>query len=186
MSAPGTLVEGSNVEVTTSLGDVIKGNVTLVVPENGLVVISKDDEEIYLSLPSLKSVKVLTDAPENNNITNNNNAMKPKKLQEAELDQITQHELAMIQKRRLELESLGTGVSVRAQVIFDSIKKQLKCTWDDDVIVVLGAIYIKKPYRMQDVEGGDEMSRDYVRKTLEKIRQKNRFSDEEDITVDDF
>jgi len=175
---------GSTVELTTSLGDVVTGVVSIVVPENGLVVLEvlgkkgEIEDQVFLSLSSLKSIKVLKEAETGGGEERNRKlqALK-KKIGDNEQESITEKEVAAIKKRQTDLEMIGKGVSKEGQLVFDNLQKTLKCSWNGDVIVILGSVRVKNPYRVKDVEGGDKSSREYVCKTLEGIRKKFKLKD---------
>jgi hypothetical protein len=81
--------------------------------------------------------------------------------------------IAEMKKVLGEMQYLKVGASVRAQYIFDFLRKTMPCEWiDEESFRVLGEVTLKPPYTPEQCEGPDGPALSRVKKVLTGVLEK--------------
>eukprot|EP00871_Galdieria_phlegrea_P005150 jgi/Galph1/5636/GphlegSOOS_G4216.1 len=88
------------------------------------------------------------------------------------LEALKMREEQAVEKAQKEFSRIGLGVTEEAQAIFDALCKTLPCHWEEDTIVILENIRLKKPYRVGNLEGNEPEALGRIKVVLQNELQK--------------
>ncbi|EME28914.1 Protein LSM12 [Galdieria sulphuraria] len=162
-------IVGLEVEIFTFDGKEYRGIVyTYDADANCVVLARKSQDSLKSDLRILKASLV-----KNINVLGRSNVDQlPQQLSPLNLEALKMREEQALQKARKDLARTGVGVSQQAQEIFDALCKTLPCQWEEDSIVIFENIKLKKPYRVEDLEGSEIEAVNRVKVVLENELQK--------------
>jgi hypothetical protein len=145
----GALLE-ARMRVTTQLGEEIEGLLFGQAPNNDLILEERDDNADptrptytyrLLRYRALQNIELVDGAP----------PMPPDAPRDMPLPELDTHEQETrlqrnIEKAYADFANLGRGVTVRAQRLFDALRKTMPCRWDGECIIVLDEVTVPPPY----------------------------------------
>ena len=119
---------------------------------------------------AIKSFTVLTPAPARDDKSGSLPLPStPKQLE----TRANERRMAEMKKATEEVQYIQVGASVRAQYIFDVLRKTMPCEWvDKETFRVLGEVTLKAPFAPENCEGPDGPALTRVRKVLKGILDK--------------
>ncbi|KAL1215338.1 hypothetical protein V5N11_009759 [Cardamine amara subsp. amara] len=75
------------------------------------------------------------------------------------------------------IERIGIGVTVEAQIIFDTLSKTHPVRWVNTDILAMGEVLIRSPYHSDCVFGGPRVVNNEVKRVLGLTRKKLELTD---------
>jgi len=146
---------GAVIRMTPPEGEAVEGACFGYDPETNMVLLEQHTGgiETKITLRVLNAAKheieVVAPAP----ATSSNGSAKKLQLPPHDIEAIQTRENRAIQRALDEQRYINPSVTVRAQQIFDSLRKTMPCEWREKSILVLNEISISPPYSPSSCTG---------------------------------
>ncbi|KAG7378832.1 protein with role in RNA processing [Phytophthora pseudosyringae] len=157
---------GAKVRVLTTGQETFEGVIfTLDLVAHFLLLEEQDGAKTktrIFQLEALQKVEVLEPAPAGLMLT-------LPVVSDEELQRVEQRNKGLAERA---LASIGQGVSVEAQSVFDALNKTMPCEWEGANIRVMAEVVIKPPYQQQNCVSANTQVLSRVKKVLEGEKSK--------------
>jgi small nuclear ribonucleoprotein (snRNP)-like protein len=158
---------GQFITIQNPFNEMIEGQVYAYDPSMNMLVLYESGDQHESSkrktfrIVHTKQCKCISVAKRKQSAVPFSNTSQP--LPGVNLDKLKERENSAVAERK---QKLGFNVSHDAQNIFDALSKTLPCRWNQNEIIVMEMIKIVPPYQLENVSGGDNHSRERVKKVV--------------------